>query len=469
MSKALHDLTLGEMADGLKARKFTSRDIADAFLTRIKQADAKLHAYVEVYAEEAQVLATAADKAREAKMPLSPLHGLPIGFKDLCEIEGRITTGGSKMWEKRVSTTTCATVERLLGGGMVPLGKLHMVEFAYGTWGTNPLMGTPWNPWDTQVHRVPGGSSSGSGVAVAAGLAPAAIGSDTGGSVRIPSAFNGLVGLKTTWGRISLHGTLLLSKTLDTIGPMTRSVRDAALIYNALRGPDPRDPATEGHASDDVLTHLEQGIKGWKIAVLDGAQLPNFVHADVRAGLDRAAQALREAGALVETLRLPDWYFTLGPEVGGIISTESYGYHRDWIEDESMAIGKFVRKRILGAKNMAPGAYADMLQRRPARIAEFLETLRPYQALLTPGTPFPAIPVADVDESFLHCGYFTRPGNYLGLCSLSLPSGLSNGLPVGVQIIGRPFDEAGILRIGRAYENVTDFIQARPDLKTLGL
>lgn len=469
MSKALHDLTLGEMADGLKARKFTSRDIADAFLTRIKQANGKLHAYVEVYAEEAQVLATAADKAREAKMPLSPLHGLPIGFKDLCEIEGRITTGGSKMWEKRVSITTCATVERLLGAGMVPLGKLHMVEFAYGTWGTNPLMGAPWNPWDTQVHRVPGGSSSGSGVAVAAGLAPAAIGSDTGGSVRIPSAFNGLVGLKTTWGRISLHGTLLLSKTLDTIGPMTRSVRDAALIYDALRGPDPRDPATEGHASDDVLTHLADGIKGWKIAVLDGAQLPDFVHADVRAGLDRAAKALRDAGAVVETLRLPDWYFTLGPEVGGIISTESYGYHRDWIEDESKAIGEFVRKRILGVKNMAPGAYADMLQRRPARIAKFLETLRPYQALLTPGTPFPAIPVAEVDESYLHCGYFTRPGNYLGLCSLSLPSGLSNGLPVGVQIIGRPFDEAGILRIGRAYENVTDFVQARPDLKTLGL
>lgn len=469
MTKPLHDLTLGEMADGLKAKRFTARDITDAFLARIKKADAKLHAYVEVYEEEALALAGAADKAREARMPLSPLHGLPIAIKDLCELEGRITTGGSKMWEKRVSTVTSATVERLLGAGMVPLGKLHMVEFAYGTWGTNPLMGTPWNPWDTQTHRVPGGSSSGSGVAVAAGLAPAAIGSDTGGSVRIPSAFNGIVGLKTTWGRISLHGTLLLSKTLDTIGPMTRSVRDAALVYDALRGPDPRDPATQGIAADDVLSHLEDGIKGWKIAVLDSDQLPDFVHPDVRAGIARAAKALRDAGAVVETLRLPNWYFTLGPEVGGIISTESYGYHRDWIEDESKAIGKFVRNRILGVKNMAPGAYADMLQRRPARVAEFLETLRPYQALVTPGTPFPAIPVAEVDEAYLHCGYFTRPGNYLGLCSLSLPAGLSNGLPVGVQIIGRPFDETGILRIGRAYEKVTDFVVARPDLKALGL
>lgn len=469
MSKPLHDLTLVEMAEGLKARRFTARDITDAFLARIKKADAKLHAFVEVYEEEAQTLAAAADKAREARMPLSPLHGLPIGIKDLCEIEGRITTGGSKMWEKRVSTSTSATVERLLGAGMVPLGKLHMVEFAYGTWGTNPLMGTPWNPWDVDVHRVPGGSSSGSGVAVAAGLAPAAIGSDTGGSVRIPSAFNGLVGLKTTWGRISLHGTLLLSKTLDTIGPMTRSVRDAALIYDILRGPDPRDPATEGHATDDALTHIDDGIKGWKIAILDTDQLPEFVHPDVGAGLARAAKAMRDAGAVVETLRLPDWYFTLGPEVGGIISTESYGYHRDWIEDESKAIGKYVRNRILGVKNLAPGAYADMLQRRPARIAEFLEVLRPYQALVTPGVPFPAIPVAEVDEAFLHCGYFTRPGNYLGLCSLSLPAGLSDRLPVGVQVIGRPFDEAGILRIGRAYEKVTNFVEDRPDLKRLGL
>jgi len=469
MSKPLHDLTLVEMAEGLKARRFTARDIADAFLARIKKADTKLHAFIEVYEEEALTLASAADKAREARMPHSPLHGLPIGIKDLCELEGRITTGGSKMWEDRVSTTTSATVERLLGAGMVPLGKLHMVEFAYGTWGTNPLMGTPWNPWDVDVHRVPGGSSSGSGVAVAAGLAPAAIGSDTGGSVRIPSAFNGLVGLKTTWGRISLHGTLLLSKTLDTIGPMTRSVRDAALIYDVLRGPDSRDPATEGHGTDDVLTHIDAGIKGWKIAVLDASQLPDFVHPDVEAGLARAVKALRDAGAIVESLRLPDWYFTLGPEVGGIISTESYGYHRGWIEDESKAIGQYVRNRILGVKTMAPGAYSDMLQRRPARIAEFLETLRPYQALVTPGVPFPAIPVAKVDEGFLHCGYFTRPGNYLGLCSLSLPAGLSDGLPVGVQVIGRPFDEAGILRIGRAYERVTAFVEDRPGLNALGL
>ena len=209
MTKALHDLTLTEMAEGLKARRFTARDLADAFLARIRKADGKLHSYVEVYEEEAQTLAAAADKAREARLPLPPLHGLHIAFKDLCEIEGRITTGGSKMWEKRVSATTCATVERLLAAGMVPLGKLHMVEFAFGTWGTNPLMGTPWNPWDTQTQRVPGGSSSGSGVAVAGGLAPAAIGYDTGGRGRIPAAVNRNDGRKTTWGRLSLHGCRL--------------------------------------------------------------------------------------------------------------------------------------------------------------------------------------------------------------------------------------------------------------------
>ena len=142
--------------------------------------------------------------------PLPPLHGLPIAYKDLCDIAGRIGTGGSKMWEKRVATETSNTVERLTAAGMIPLGKLHMVEFAFGGWGTNPLMGTPWNPWDLETHRTPGGSSSGTGVAVAARLTPAGIGSDTGGSVRIPCAFNGLVGLKVTFGRIGLHGTMLL-------------------------------------------------------------------------------------------------------------------------------------------------------------------------------------------------------------------------------------------------------------------
>ncbi len=202
--------------------------------------------------------------------PLGPLHGLPVAYKDLCDIAGRVGTGGSKMFEARVASETSNTVERLTAAGMVPLGKLHMVEFAFGGWGTNPLMGAPWNPWDLATHRVPGGSSSGTGVAVAARLAPAGIGSDTGGSVRIPSAFNGLVGLKVTFGRIGLHGTILLSWTLNSIGPMARCVEDCALMLNALAAPDPRDPTT-----------LDQPLGGF--------------HQGDQAGLDRG-HAHRHAG-----------------------------------------------------------------------------------------------------------------------------------------------------------------------------
>ena len=266
----LHTLTLTELSAGLAAKRFSSREVVDALLSRIAKADAKLHAFTEVYAMEAKALADAADKARSSGFPLGPLHGLPVAYKDLCDIAGRVGTGGSKMFEARVASETSNTVERLTAAGMVPLGKLHMVEFAFGGWGTNPLMGAPWNPWDLATHRVPGGSSSGTGVAVAARLAPAGIGSDTGGSVRIPSAFNGLVGLKVTFGRIGLHGTMLLSWTLDSIGPMARCVEDCALLLNALAAPDPRDPTT-----------LDQPLGGF--------------HQGDQAGLDRG-HAHRHAG-----------------------------------------------------------------------------------------------------------------------------------------------------------------------------
>jgi len=257
----LHTLTLTELAAGLAAKRFSSREIVDSLLGRIAKANDKLHAFTEVYATEAKALAQAADTARASGFPLGPLHGLPVAYKDLCDIAGKVGTGGSKMFEKRVATETSNTVERLTAAGMVPLGKLHMVEFAFGGWGTNPLMGAPWNPWDLKTHRVPGGSSSGTGVAVAARLAPAGIGSDTGGSVRIPSAFNGLVGLKVTFGRIGLSGTMLLSWTLDSIGPMARSVEDCALMLNALAAPDPRDPTTLDQPLDAAVTALSAAVE----------------------------------------------------------------------------------------------------------------------------------------------------------------------------------------------------------------
>jgi aspartyl-tRNA(Asn)/glutamyl-tRNA(Gln) amidotransferase subunit A len=466
----LHDLTLVELSTGLSAKHFSSRDVVDALLGRIAKANGKLHAFTEVYANEARALADAADKARASGFPLGPLHGLPVVYKDLCDIAGRIGTGGSKMFEKRVASETSNTVERLTAAGMVPLGKTHMVEFAFGGWGTNPLMGAPWNPWDLATHRVPGGSSSGTGVAVAAGLAPAGIGSDTGGSVRIPAAFNGLVGLKVTFGRIGLSGTMLLSWTLDSIGPMARCVEDCALMLNALAAPDPRDPTTLGQPVEDFSLAIQPGsIEGMRVAIPDTKQLPAFMHADVIKSWQAAGRTFESLGATVEAVRLPDWYFDLSRPAGTIIASEAYALHRDYIENLGMAIGPGVRMRAQTAKSFLPGAYAEELRTMAERRRAFSDWVKPYDAILLPTMAVPAIPLAEVDETSPIPGYLTRPANYLGLCSLALPSGQSGGLPIGIQIVGKPFAEGDVLKLGKAFQDATDDHRRAPDLSGLGL
>ena len=466
----LHTLTLTELSAGLAAKRFSSREIADALLGRIAKANDKLHAFIEVYAAEAQALTDAADQARASGFPLGPLHGLPIAYKDLCDIAGKVGTGGSKMFEARVATETSNTVERLTAAGMVPLGKLHMVEFAFGGWGTNPLMGAPWNPWDLETHRIAGGSSSGTGVAVAARLTPAGIGSDTGGSVRIPSAFNGLVGLKATFGRIGLSGTILLSWTLDSIGPLARCVEDCALLLNALAAPDPRDPTTLGQPLEDFTLATRPGsIEGLRIAMPDTRQLPNFMHADVVKSWQAAGRTFESLGATVEAVRLPDWFFDLSRPAGTIIASEAYSLHRDYIEDARKAIGPGVRARALQAKTLLPGAYAEELRNMAERRQAFAEWFRPHDAILMPTMALPAIPLSEVDETSPIPGYLTRPANYLGLCSLAMPSGQSAGLPLGIQIVGKPFAERDVLRLGKAFQDATDHHRQAPDLSTLGL
>ena len=466
----LHDHTLTELAAGLAAKRFSSREIVDSLLGRIAKANDKLHAFTEVYAKEAKAIADAADTARASGFPLGPLHGLPVAYKDLCDIAGKIGTGGSKMFEKRVATETSNTVERLTAAGMVPLGKLHMVEFAFGGWGTNPLMGAPWNPWDLATHRVPGGSSSGTGVAVAARLAPAGIGSDTGGSVRIPSAFNGLVGLKVTFGRIGLSGTMLLSWTLDSIGPMARSVEDCALMLNALAAPDPRDPTTLDQPLEDFAAAAKPGsIEGMRVAIPDTKQLPNFMHPDVTKAWQTAGLIFESLGATVEAVRMPDWYFDLSRPAGTIIASEAYSLHRDYIENMNKAIGPGVRMRAQTAKSFLAGAYAEEIRAMASRRRAYTEWMKPYDAVLLPTMAVPAIPLAEVDESSPIPGYLTRPANYLGLCSLAMPSGQSSGLPIGIQIVGKPFAERDVLRLGKAFQDATDFHRLSPDLTALGL
>src|SRR5215212_5543458 len=237
-------LPVHRLAAEIAARRLSPVDVVEAFLARIAAHEPKLHAYVDVYADDARLAAEGADKTIRAGHAVGPLHGVPIALKDLIDLEGRITTGGSAVWRERRSPSTATLARRFFAAGMIVLGKTHTVEFAMGGWGTNQHLGTPWNPWDPGVARTPGGSSSGSGVAVASGLAPWAIGTDTGGSVRLPASWCGLSGLKTTIGRVSTFGILPLAPSLDTPGPMARSVEDAALLFTIMQGPDPLDPRT---------------------------------------------------------------------------------------------------------------------------------------------------------------------------------------------------------------------------------
>ena len=446
----------------LKAGELSASTLVDCYLQRIGRHDNKYHAFVEVYADEARAAAEAADRARKAGQASGALHGIPLALKDLIDVAGKRTTGGSLFWRERVSPVTATVARRLADAGMITLGKTHMVEFAFGAWGTNQTMGTPWNPWDLETPRTPGGSSSGSGVAVAAALAPAAIGSDTGGSVRIPASLCGIVGLKTTVGRVSNYGTLRLSETLDTLGPMTRDVEDAALLFNAMHGFDPQDAGTLPHAQVDALRDLKTGVSGMRFAVLPDAELGELDPAVARA-FAAALDVMRGLGARIETLALPLAYKRLAEIVGKIIAAEGYALHREWIDRDDLPFDRDVRDRIRWAKGLSAADYIQVMVERRHLQREVDAFLRDYDALLMPTTPLPAIPLSAVDQGKAPMSLLTRPINLLDMCALALPCGFTaGGLPVSLQIAGRGYEEARILRIGWAFENATEWHRRRP-------
>ena len=468
-------MTMTEIASGLQHKSFSAAEIAKLYVDRIHKGNTKLHAYVSVDEDLVMTQAQAADARRAKGLALSPWDGVPFAAKDLCELESHVTTAGSEVWRDRRSQTTSSALARCLQAGMVMLGKTHMVEFAFGGWGTNPVMGTPWNPWDLETHRVPGGSSSGSGVAVAAGLAPAAIGSDTGGSVRIPAGLNGLTGLKTTRGLISLHGAVALSSTLDTIGPMVHSAEDAAIWTSIMAGPDPKDPSSWHHprfewVDDANSTISAKPLVGTKLAVLPPEQYPWSVDPEELAAFDQVCELLRGQGAVLETLSLPFDLHDLMVRNGRIIAAEAYAIHQAYIEDSSLPLGEFVQQRILGGKGVSAADYINAITHHRACSAEFAALMQGFTALVTPTFPHPAVPLTEVDEAQTPMAAFCRAGNYLTACALALPAGLSRqGLPLSVQLIGKPFTEAELLRAGVSIQSVTDWHRLRPDLSALEL
>ena len=445
-----------ELAKMIAAGELSSLSLVESFLERIECHGPKLHAFVTVYGDEARRAAAGADKAIQSGHRIGPYHGIPIAVKDIVDIKGRVTTGGSRMWESRISPVTATLVHHLVAAGMIILGKTHTVEFAMGSFGTNQQMGTPWNPWDPVNHRIPGGSSAGSGVSVAAGLAPWAIGTDTGGSVRLPASFCGLVGLKTTIGRVSCHGVLPLSSTLDTPGPMCRSVEDAAGLYDVLRGPRRRQATAR-----ERNLRMQSGVNGLKLA-----RMPDLERAasdsEVLAAYDRSIDILSDLGATIVDIALPQSFDELGDLVGSIIGTEGYSFVGQYVDNESLPLDDDVRPRIQRGRDVLAVQYlADLGAQRAAKSA-FDQSMEGIDALLTPTTGTAAPRVETIDQTGT-AAHYTRPVNLVEGCALSLPNGFTaGGLPTSLQIVCRGKEERKALRIGWAFEQATEWHAQHP-------
>src|SRR2546421_1045111 len=454
--------TVGELSRAFGARTLSPVDAVDALMKRITTRNPSLHAYIAVYDADARLAAEAADKAIRSGHRVGPLHGVPIALKDLVDLEGRVTTGGSEVWRERRSAVTATLARRLIAAGMIVLGKTHTVEFAMGGWGTNEHLGTPWNPWDPEVPRTPGGSSSGSGVAVASGMAPWGIGTDTGGSVRLPASWCGLSGLETTIGRVSTYGILPLAPSLDTPGPMARSVEDAALLYSVMPGPDPLDPRTlSAPAPSDPMPGLRRGVRGLRLARMPNAERDGCTP-EMLAAYDEALDTLGRLGAEIVDLALPCRFDDATRATGRIIGSEAYQLVGKLVDDPALPIDPAVRPRIQLGRGIGAPDYLAALADRDAMKRAFLAAFDGVDALLPPTTKPPPIPVESVDQTTTPA-FFTRFVNLLELCALSVPDGFTRtGLPLSLQIICRPYDEATALRIGWAYQEATDWHERHP-------
>ena len=434
------------LARAYRSGETTVSEVVDALLERIETLDPKLGAFQALYADEARMAADAADKAARSGHRIGPFHGVPFALKDIVDVAGRVTTGGSKAMIDRVSPSTGTVARRLLSAGGILMGKTKTVEVAMGGWGTNQHMGTPWNPWDLEIHRTPGGSSSGSGVAVAAGLVPCAVGTDTGGSVRTPAAWNGIVGLKTTEGFLPTDGIIPYSHTLDTPGPMVRSARDAAFMLDVMAGRE----------SGDLARHLEEGAAPDGIGGLRFGALAEhdreLVDGDILTLYDAALDQLRSRGAEIDTFVPPISYETMATANGFVFAAEGYTHHGDLMEDLDAPVDENVRPRVLEGSKIKAHEYIGAMLTRQEHIATFLNHLQGLAGLVLPTLRTAAVPLTDVDQGDTPA-HLTRPFNYLAMCALSVPMGLTDeGLPGGLQIAVRGGGEALALRIGTAFE-----------------
>lgn len=422
-------------------------------LDAIEAADPKLKAFTRITRESALAEAHLADARASEGAAHGLLHGVPIAIKDIADVEGLVSGCGSLTRKQAEPARRDAhVVTKLRTAGAIVAGKTHTVEYAFGSYGTNVTVGTPWNPWDLRTQRTPGGSSSGTGSIVGSGLLPGGLGTDTGGSVRIPAALCGCVGLKTSIGLIGRSGIAPLSQTLDTAGPLARDVTTTARMFAAMLGHDPEDPSTSDFRPIDPLRDLDKGVQGLRIGRIVDGDL-TLATDEVKADIAKAAGTLEKLGARVEPFNMPQSFDSFTRATGVIIASEGYANWRAQIDDPKSGMADPIRTRFLSGKTISAADYLDVLKEREKTIDRFLAAMDRLDALILPTIPFPAIPVAEVDETKSPMAHFTRWGNYLALAGLAIPTALSKSkLPMSMQIIVRRFDDALALRIGRAFE-----------------
>jgi aspartyl-tRNA(Asn)/glutamyl-tRNA(Gln) amidotransferase subunit A len=468
-------LSLSEIADAIAARRISSVEATQACLKRIKAWQPEVNAFIRLDEEEARSIAAARDAELAAGKSRGKLHGVPLAHKDLLCRKDNITTAGSKILRHVKAEQTSTLLERLDAAGAVDLGTLNMSEFAAGPTGHNVHYGPARNPYDPT--RITGGSSSGSGAAVGARLVFGSLGSDTGGSIRLPAAACNVVGLKATYGRISRHGAIARSWSLDYIGPLARTARDCAIIFSAIAGYDPKDPTTSSRPLPDLSEQENTSLAGLKIGVPGDAVLKTIDPA-VANVLQASHRVLQACGATLREVPFPD-LVKLADIGETIIKSEAATMHRDWIRTRPEDYAVQVRVRIEAGFYIPATQYVDALRLRRVLLQKFLaETMAEVDLLHTPVIPFPLPTIretdveAEVGEAVLRVvrsmTTYTRPFNFLGVPAISVPCGFDPaGLPVAFQLVGHPFDEALCLRAAGAYQAATEFHRVAPRLRGL--
>lgn len=457
MPNELCAMTISELAPKIKARKVSPVELTRSVLGQIEKLEPSLTAYITLDSEGALKAAKAAERQIARGKYLGPLHGIPISLKDLYQTKGLRTTGGSKILKDWIPDVDATSVAKLRAAGAVIVGKANMHEFAFGGTTQNPHFGGAHNPYNTD--HIPGGSSGGSAVAVAADMCIASTGSDTGGSIRTPSALCGIVGLKPTYGRVSIHGIIPLAWSLDHAGPMTKCVRDAALMLNAMAGHDPNDPTSVREKVPNFARFLENNVKKLKIGVE-----PSFCYSgvdeEVEDALKNALKLFEKLGARIVEVNLPSIELTSVVE-SVIITCEAASYHEENLRNRAGDYGEDVRPLLEAGAGFSAMHYLKAQRLRSIIQKEFAEAFKKIDVFALPSCAVPAPRIGartvsikgmetDTQMALLR---FTCPSNLTGLPAISIPCGLSKGgLPIGLQLVGKAFDEATVLRAAFTFE-----------------